>query len=127
MPKLIQLLAIKGCLVTIDAMGCQTEIAEQIVEQGGDYLLAVKKNQKHLHEDVEHLFKHATEENFSEVGFDEARTVDKQHGRLEIRDCQVISDTKWLDYLRGRDNWKNLTCVVKVTANRSTGRKKSKQ
>ena len=65
-PKLLALLVIKGCLVTIDAMGCQTEIAEQIVEQGGDYLLAVKKNQKHLYEDVAHLFKHAVPANFKE-------------------------------------------------------------
>lgn len=127
LPKLIQLLAIKGCLVTIDAMGCQTEIAEQIVEQGGDYLLAVKKNQPHLYEDIEHLFKHATEENFMATGFDAARTVDKQHGRLEIRDCQVISDKTWLDYLRGQADWKNLTCVVKVTATRSTESEKGKQ
>lgn len=127
LPKLIRLLAIKGCLVTIDAMGCQTEIAEQIVAQGGDYMLAVKKNQKHLYEDIEHLFKHATTENFTQAGFDAARTVDKQHGRLEIRQCQVISDTTWLDYLRGRDDWKNLACVVKVTATRSVARKKSKQ
>ena len=62
-----------------------------------------------------------------ETGFDEARTVDKQHGRLEIRDCQVISERTWLDYLRGQADWKNLTCVVKVTTTRSTGRKKGKQ
>jgi predicted transposase YbfD/YdcC len=127
LPKLIQLLAVKGCLVTIDAMGCQTEIAEQIVEQGGDYQLAVKKNHKHLFEDIEHLFKHATEANFKETGFDVARTVDKQHGRLEIRECRIIAESSWLDYLRGRDDWKHLACVIKVTANRSTGRKKSKQ
>lgn len=124
LPKLIQLLAVKDCLVTIDAMGCQTEIAEQIVAQGGDYLLAVKKNQPHLYEDIEHLFKHATEENFKAIGFDSTRTVDKQHGRLEIRECQLISDKSWLDYLRNRTDWKNLTCVVKVTATRSTEREK---
>lgn len=52
LPQLLQLLVLKGCLVTIDAMGCQTEIAEQVIEQGGDYLLAVKQNQGHLYEDI---------------------------------------------------------------------------
>lgn len=123
-PKLLRLLVLKGCLVTIDAMGCQTEIAEQIVEQGGDYLLAVKKNQKHLYEDIEHLFKHAVPENFNAEGFDEARTVDKQHGRLEIRYCQSVSDSEWLDYLRSRHNWKKLRSVVKIWTERQIGRKK---
>jgi len=126
-PKLLRLLVIKGCLVTIDAMGCQTEIAEQIVEQGGDYLLAVKKNQKHLYEDIEHLFKHAVPENFHAEGFDEARTVDKQHGRLEIRHCQCVSDSEWLDYLRSRHNWKKLCSVVKIWTERKIGRKKKRE
>jgi predicted transposase YbfD/YdcC len=126
-PKLLRLLVIKGCLVTIDAMGCQTEIAQQIVEQGGDYLLAVKKNQKHLYEDIEHLFKHAVPENFNAEGFDEVRTVDKQHGRLEIRHCQSVSDSEWLDYLRSRHNWKKLCSVVKIWTERQIGRKKIRE
>ncbi|MAT96545.1 MAG: ISAs1 family transposase [Anaerolineaceae bacterium] len=125
LPQLLALLVIKGCLVTIDAMGCQTEIAEQIVAQGGDYLLAVKKNQKYLYEDVAHLFKHAVPENFNAEGFDEARTVDKQHGRLEIRHCQLISEPEWLDYLRSRHNWKGLHSVVKIWTERQVSGKKS--
>ena len=117
-PKLLKLLAIKGCLITIDAMGCQTAIAEQIIDQGGDYLLAVKGNQKHLYEDIQHLFKHAVAKNFLTDGFDEERTVNKGHGRLEIRHCQVIAHPDWLDYLRGYAQWKNLKCVVKIQSNR---------
>ena len=127
LPKLLRLLVIKGCLVTIDAMGCQTEIAEQIIEQGGDYLLAVKKNQKHLYEDIDHLFKHATPENFHSEGFDENRTVDKQHGRLEIRQCQVISHSEWLDYLRHRGDWKKLESVIRIHSQRSISGKKSQE
>lgn len=127
LPKLLRLLVIKGCLVTIDAMGCQTEIAEQIIEQGGDYLLAVKKNQKHLYEDIDHLFKHATPENFHSEGFDENRTVDKQHGRLEIRQCQVISQSEWLDYLRHRGDWKKLESVIRIQSHRSISGKKSQE
>lgn len=126
-PTLLELLVIKGCLVTIDAMGCQTEIAEQVVEQGGDYLLSVKKNQKYLYEDIEHLFKHAVPPNFKGAGFDQARTVDKRHGRLDIRHCQCISDPQWLDYLRSRHNWKNLCSVVKIWMERQIGRRKSRQ
>lgn len=117
-PKLLQLLAIKGCLLTIDAMGCQSAIAEQIIDQGGDYLLAVKENHKHLYEDIHHLFKHAVASNFLAEGFDNNRTVGKGHGRLEIRHCQVISHPDWLAYLRGGSQWKNLRCVVKVQSNR---------
>lgn len=127
LPQLLNLLVIKGCLVTIDAMGCQTEIADQIIEQGGDYLLAVKQNQKYLYEDIEHLFKHTTLENFNAAGFDEARTVDKQHGRLEIRRCQLIADPQWLDYVRVRHNWKKLNCVVKIWTERQIGGKKSRE
>lgn len=117
-PKLLKLLEIKGCLITIDAMGCQAAIAEQIIDQGGDYLLAVKGNQKHLYEDIQHLFKHAVANNFLTEGFDEDRTVDKGHGRLEIRHCQVITHPDWLEYLRSHDQWKHLKCVVKIQSNR---------
>jgi predicted transposase YbfD/YdcC len=127
LPKLLELLVVKGCLVTIDAMGCQTEVAAQIIEQGGDYLLAVKKNQKHLYEDIEHLFKHATTTNFAQDEFDETRTVDKQHGRLDIRQCQCISDPEWLDYLRSRQDWKQLKCVVRIWTERRIGRKKKRE
>jgi len=127
LPKLLELLVIKGCLVTIDAMGCQTEIAEKIIDQGGDYLLAVKKNQKYLYEDIKHLFKHATAENFERPGFDDARTVDKQHGRLDIRHCQLISDPEWLDYLRATHNWKKLNCVIRIWTERRVGRKKTRE
>lgn len=117
-PELLSILFIKGCLVTIDAMGCQTEISRQVIEQEGDYLLAVKGNQKHLHEDIVHLFKHSQDENFTESGFDQCRTVDKGHGRIEIRECSVISHPDWLEYIRNRQQWKALACVVRISAQR---------
>jgi len=129
-PALLRLLVIKGALITIDAMGCQTEIAKQIVDQQGDYLLAVKNNQKHLYQDIEHLFKHATAENFQSEQFDAAKTVSKGHGRIEIRNCQVISDPIWLAHLRGRKLWKNLISIVKVECERringKTGNRESR-
>ena len=124
LPKLIQLLTVKGCLVTIDAMGTQTTIADLIIEQGGDYILSVKLNQKHLYEDISHLFKHATEGNFEQEQFDQDKTTEKGHGRIEVRNCQVVTHPDWLDYLRGRHNWRELKAVIKICRTRKRTKKK---
>jgi len=117
-PQLLDLLSISGCIVTIDAMGCQTEIAQKVIDEDGDYLLAVKKNQEHLYEDIEWLFKFATDMNYAEEGFDQAKTVDKGHGRLEVRQCWAINDPEWLAYIRDRNRWPQLRGVVKVATKR---------
>ena len=119
-PKLLQLLELAGCIVTIDAMGCQKEIARQIVAAEADYLLAVKENQRRLYEDVRDLFQGAEEFGFEGVPYDFARTVNKNHGRLETRQCWVITDPHCLDYLQNRQQWAKLNAVVKVTAQRET-------
>ena len=118
-PQLLDLLSISGCIVTIDAMGCQTEIAQKIVDKAGDYLLAVKKNQGHLYEDIEWLFELATEANYAQEGFEQDKTVNKGHGRLEVRRCWTITDTEWLSYIRDRHRWPGLSAVVKVSATRT--------
>lgn len=123
-PQLLRLLAISGCLVTIDAMGCQTTIAKQIVEQGGDYLLAVKRNQKQLFEDIAHLFKHATQDNFTATDFDRADSVNKAHGRVETRRCDLITDHEWLAYLRTGHDWPQLTALICITSQRKVGKKR---
>ena len=88
-PKLLEVLDISGCIVTIDAMGCQTEIAEKIVEAGGDYVLALKKNQGHLYEDVKLLFLGLQEnpiaDAYTDCDLDSVQTVEKDHGRIERR------------------------------------------
>jgi predicted transposase YbfD/YdcC len=76
-PKLLKMLEVKGCIVTIDAMGTQTKIAQQIVERGGDYVLALKGNQGNLCEDVEQLFAHAQAMNFVGIEHDFHQTLDK--------------------------------------------------
>ena len=119
-PKLLQLLELSGCIVTIDAMGCQKEIAREIVKAQADYLLAVKENQGQLHEDVRDLFQGAEEFDFEGVPYDFARTVNKNHGRIETRQCWVITDPDCLDYLQTRRQWADLNAVVKVTAQRET-------
>jgi len=120
-PKLLKLLDLAGCLVTIDAMGCQTEIAREIVEAEADYLLAVKENQGNLYEDVRDLFQGAEEFGFDGVPYDFARTLNKNHGRIETRECWVITDPDCLDYIQNRQQWASLNAVVKVTAHRETG------
>jgi len=84
-PKLLELLELKGCIVTIDAMGYQRAIAEQIVAQGGDYVLGLKGNQSNLPEAVEDFFAVAQKASFAHVRHDCAEALDKDHGRMEIR------------------------------------------
>src|SRR5215469_1689352 len=85
-PLLLQQLALTGCIVTIDAMGTQTKIAAQIVEQEGDYALALKDNQGNLYEEVKATFALAEKEAFAHVQAGSYRCVEKGHGRLEIRE-----------------------------------------
>jgi predicted transposase YbfD/YdcC len=117
-PKLLHVLEIAGCIVTLDALGCQTEIAQAIVERDADYVLAVKENQGHLYEDVKGLFDAAHEVHFRDVPHDYDKTTDKDHGRMEIRQCWTISDTALVDYLRHRAGWPNLRTIVQVVAER---------
>ena len=117
-PKLLQVLTIKGCIVTIDAMGCQTEIAQTIVEQEADYVLALKKNQGNLYEDVELLFDDLEESSFTAYEYDEYQSVEKGHGRVEVRKAWSISGSGVIPFLRGAENWKKLQLVIKVEAER---------
>lgn len=111
-PKLLKMLELSGCLVTIDAMGCQTEIAQAIVAAGADYVLAVKKNQKKLYDDVSWFFLTKLTENFAGVRVRRHTTHEKGHGRQETREyyvCAVPGD------LRNRQRWPRLAaigCVV---------------
>ena len=117
-PQLLHMLELAGCIVTIDAIGCQREIAEAIVELEADYVLTVKENQGHLYEDIKELFDAAAEVNFKEVPHDYCRTVDKGHGRLEIRQCWTICDPQQVGYLRNLTGWRNLCTIVKVVDER---------
>ncbi|MBX7243792.1 MAG: ISAs1 family transposase [Bacteroidia bacterium] len=108
-PKLLDLLCIQGCTITIDAMGCQKEIAKAIVEKEANYVLAVKQNQKNLHEQIMRSF-------HSEKAGDSFTTTEKNHGRIEVRTCEVITDLKWIEE---KMDWANLNSIVKVTASRT--------
>jgi predicted transposase YbfD/YdcC len=120
-PELLRLLDLKGCIVTIDAAGTQTAIAQQIVDGEGDYVLALKANQKGLAEDVKRLFEWAHSIEFAELQHDHVRTVDKGHGRVEIRNCWTIADPRYVGDLRQGRKWKSLHSVAQVQLERRTG------
>lgn len=125
-PKLLRLLDLKGCIVTVDAIGCQKEIAQQIIDQEADYLLAVKGNQDHLLEDMELLFRLAEQNNFAKVNYTAARSVNKGHGRLEIRHCWTISGEESVQFLRDCDAWPNLQTLVRIDSERRIGERVSR-
>jgi predicted transposase YbfD/YdcC len=110
-PKLLELLALKGCIVTLDAMGCQRAIAEQIIDQGGDYVLGLKGNQGNLHEAVEDFFTTASAHHFIGVAHDFTEEVDKDHGRLEVRRYWITDD---LSTLPDPQNWQGLRSIGMV-------------
>jgi predicted transposase YbfD/YdcC len=117
-PDLLALLDISGCIVTIDAMGCQTDIAAQIVGQGGDYLLALKENQGTLYEDTALFFDLAQQNNFAKVTHTYHETVNSGHGRIEKRKCWVISGEDSLSFLRNSDKWVGLETLVMIQSER---------
>ena len=117
-PALLELLDINGCIVTIDALGCQTEIADQIVDQGGDYLLAVKENQGNLYDDIALFFDLAQQNEFSKVNYSYHQTVNGGHGRIEKRQCWAISGEESLSFLRTYGQWSGLQTIVMIQSER---------
>jgi predicted transposase YbfD/YdcC len=126
-PALLQVLELAGCIVTIDAIGCQKGIAQAIVDRSADYVLAVKENQKHLYEDLKDLFAEAEKAQWREVPHRYCREVHKDHGRLEIRECWTIDHWEYLDYVRKHGEWKSLRTLVRVRAQRQIDGKTSSE
>jgi predicted transposase YbfD/YdcC len=120
-PQLLDLLEIAGCIVTIDAMGCQKEISKKIIGKDADYALALKENQGGLYEDVQELFSYAEETEFADCDYH--KTVEKDHGRIEIRECWTISSPEYMPYLRDLSDWANLRTIVRVKRERRLGLK----
>ena len=114
-PKLLDRLAIEGAIVTIDAMGCQRDIAQKIIEKKADYVLALKGNQGTLRDDVELFAAEQTARGFADSKISQDTTVDGDHGRIETRKTIVIHDVGWL---QERHNWPGLQAVVMVESRR---------
>jgi predicted transposase YbfD/YdcC len=114
-PKLLKLLSLKGTIVTVDALNCQRAIASQIVEQGGDYALALKGNQGTLHADVSLYL----DDPGRKAGATHT-TVDADNGRIETRTAEVTADISWLQH---DHKWPGLVCIGKITRTRETAAK----
>lgn len=108
-PKLLELLVVKGCIVTIDAMGCQKEIAAAIADQQADYILALKGNQGTLHEQVQDSFR------FLKTA-QSAEEYDMGHGRIEHRRCTVLTDLSMIDHA---EEWQNLRSLIRIESERT--------
>ena len=120
-PELLRLLDISGCIVTVDAIGTQAEIAETIVNGGGDYLLAVKENQGHLYEDIQCLFEVDVAQGMKYAQYSHAQHVTKGHGRIETRECWATDREEYLSLLRKRQQWKGLKSVIRIASERKIG------
>ncbi len=115
-PELLRVLDLKGCIVTIDAMGCQKEIAEQIIEKEADYILALKGNQGNLHKSVEQIFTEADDRSYTNISVDYDETRDKSHGRDEIRRCWT---TDSIEEVANKDAWKGLKTIGMIESQRT--------
>lgn len=112
-PELLDLLDLRGCIVTIDAMGCQKKIAGQIVAQGGDYVLGLKGNQSSLLESVEQIFSNATQAELDSSDFDFHQTTETGHGRHEVRSYFTTSR---LDQIPCAEHWAGLRTIGVVVS-----------
>lgn len=115
-PALLELIIVKGCIVTIDAMGCQTEIATKIIEQKADYILAVKDNQKKLHKEIQDLFSLHRSEQFE--------TIEKDHGRIETRNCSILKNLK---KMKTAEKWDQLKMIIRIESKREINGKVSEE
>ena len=117
-PELLKLLFIKGCIVTVDALNCQKEIAQTIIDQQADYLFALKANHPLLHQEIIDWFAWAQERHFRDVAHSFHETVNKGHGRIEIRRCWAISDPLAFEALAYYDGWASLGSIAMIQRQR---------
>lgn len=116
-PKLLDLLDVKGAVVTLDAAGCHKKIAAKIVDGGADYVLQLKGNQPALHQDTVLLFEECLRDDCLGIAWHEAESVNGGHGRIEQRRLWATEETKWF---AERGKWKHLRSLIKVEARRTS-------
>ena len=124
-PELLKMLAIADCIVTIDAIGTQTEIAKTIVDAQAGYALSVKENQGHLFEDISTLFAVDRDQNFKYAALDYAKTTNSEHGRIDVRECWSTSNPEYLQLIRNVENWAGLQSIAMVICTRIIAEKKT--
>jgi len=117
-PLLLSQLELAGCIVTIDAMGCQQEITEQLVAQGADYVISLKGNQGTMHEDCVDMFSYFEKIDFKDIDHSYKKTVNKGHGRVETRQCWSFDPAQWHAYFRTLDRWSTIQSISLVIGER---------
>ena len=117
-PELLKLLNVSGCIVTIDAMGCQKKIAKTIRDNGADYFLSVKGNQESLYHMLKTWFAHGDDVQFRGMDCSHKRIVNKGHGRIEIRECSAISDPLAFKSLQKNKGWVDIGSIVRIVRER---------
>lgn len=123
-PDLLDILNVTGCIVTIDAMGTQTKIAEKIIKAKADYVLALKGNHEILHNEVIKFFENTNDEKYQEEHqIKTHREITKGHGRNEIREAFITSDIKWM--VDAKKDWKNLESIGMVRYQREENGQKT--
>ena len=120
-PELLELVNVAGCIVTIDAMGCQKKIAQKIREGKADYVLQVKDNQENLRTDIEDWFAYADQVGFENMIYDYHQTINKGHGRIEIRQCWTLADPLAFEHIRHYEDWTDLQSIARVQRERRIG------
>ena len=126
-PKLLRMLDVSGCIVTIDAMGCQKQIARTLTECGADYVLSLKENQPRPYSEVKDTSAAASEIDFAGVEHDFHQSVEKGHGRIETRRCWSVSDAEQIDWVNDRGEWSQLTSIAMVESERLIDGVRTKQ
>lgn len=126
-PQLLELLDLEGAIVTIDAMGTQKEIAQQVTDAKADYVLALKANQERLYEEVQECFTLEKANGFAGTGHDHYETVNGGHGRIEKRQYWSIWDPEHLSYLDEKGEWAGLKSIVMVETQRQVGTDASRE
>ena len=127
-PALLSLLDLSGCIVTADAMSCQKAIASQIIEQGGDYVLALKGNQETVHDDARRFFEYAAAHKFEGVTHQTWTCVEKDHGRIETRRLWQVDlchlEGRWADV---QQEWAGLSSLLMLQSERQVGDRTSQE
>jgi predicted transposase YbfD/YdcC len=125
-PALLRLLDVSRCIVTIDAMGCQTKIAQTIRDEKAEYILRVKDNQSTLKQDLVDWFAYGDSQQFAGMDMDFHQTTHKTSGRIEIRQCWVVRDPVAFEHIRHYEGWADLHSIIRVQRDRRDGEHSSR-
>lgn len=116
-PRLLEMIDVKGRIITTDAMGCQRDVAKRIIDKKGDYVFCLKGNQESLHEEVKYFFDECRAANYEDVEHNYFESVEKDHGRIETRRCWVVGEAA-IRWLERQDQWPGLRSIAAIESER---------